>query len=42
MVLNVDKWLLIWETVSVKMWGMWPTGDGRQVGSRLGMVEWHQ
>jgi hypothetical protein len=38
MILNADKWLVFWGTVSVT-WGMWPTGEGRQVGSRLGMVE---
>jgi hypothetical protein len=39
MVFIVDKWLVIWEAVSVKMWGTWPTGEGRQLGSVLQMVE---
>jgi hypothetical protein len=28
MVLNVDKWFVIWEAVSIKMWGMWQLAVG--------------
>jgi len=38
-VLNVDKWFVIWEAVSVKMSGMWPADIGIQLGSGLGMAE---
>ena len=39
MILIVDKWFVIWEAVTVKMWGMWPTVEGRRIGSGLWMVE---